>query len=153
MVNYSNGKIYKVINDINGMIYIGSTTQPLARRMSEHRCRCKKLINNCYKKWGNIEDCKIYLIEYFKCNFKEELLKRERFYIENTLCINSTIPSRTDKETSLNYYYDNRDEICKKRREVYKLSPTIKCDCGGKYHISNKRNHIKTNKHISFINK
>ena len=29
MVNYNNGKIYKIINENNEIIYIGSTTQKL----------------------------------------------------------------------------------------------------------------------------
>ena len=34
---YSNGKIYCIRNTITDDIYIGSTTQPLCKRMAYHR--------------------------------------------------------------------------------------------------------------------
>eukprot|EP01080_Neovahlkampfia_damariscottae_P012895 gene12895-7314_t len=42
MVNYQNGKIYKIINLTNEKCYIGSTTQKLSVRMAEHRSFYKK---------------------------------------------------------------------------------------------------------------
>ena len=37
MVNYQLGKIYKIVDNTNGNIYIGSTCEPtLARRLSNH---------------------------------------------------------------------------------------------------------------------
>ena len=43
MPDYSLGKIYKVVNDVNNMIYIGSTCQPLYARMASHRSEGKLL--------------------------------------------------------------------------------------------------------------
>ena len=38
MVNYSNGKIYKIESDLGDLIYIGSTTKYyLSQRMERHR--------------------------------------------------------------------------------------------------------------------
>ena len=34
----SNAKIYKIINDYNNDIYIGSTTRTLVKRFSQHKC-------------------------------------------------------------------------------------------------------------------
>jgi hypothetical protein len=37
MVNYQLGKIYKIVDNTNGNVYIGSTCEPsLARRLSTH---------------------------------------------------------------------------------------------------------------------
>ncbi len=30
-------RVYKIVNDIDGLVYIGSTKQILCRRMTEHR--------------------------------------------------------------------------------------------------------------------
>ena len=37
MPNYQNGKIYKLVNDLDDQIYIGSTTQSLAVRKGGHK--------------------------------------------------------------------------------------------------------------------
>ena len=42
MPNYNNGKIYKIVNNIDNMIYIGSTTTKLCYRMEIHRCNMIK---------------------------------------------------------------------------------------------------------------
>ena len=40
-------------------------------------------------------DYNIILLETVKCNSKDELLQRERYWIESTTCVNKYIPSRT----------------------------------------------------------
>jgi hypothetical protein len=37
MVNYSDGKMYRLVNDIDDAEYIGSTTQPSCKRLVGHR--------------------------------------------------------------------------------------------------------------------
>ena len=44
MPDYKNGKIYKIVNDIDDYIYIGSTSLALNMRMIYHRKRAKKTI-------------------------------------------------------------------------------------------------------------
>eukprot|EP00729_Bicosta_minor_P003512 gene3512-32422_t len=83
MPNYSNGKIYKVVNDNLNICYIGSTVQPLSVRMSAHQGNHKSGSFARYKKWGKIEDCKIHLIENYPCKDKHELESRERHFIES----------------------------------------------------------------------
>jgi hypothetical protein len=39
---YHNGKIYKLVNDVDDKVYIGSTCQPLYKRLYEHKNDCKK---------------------------------------------------------------------------------------------------------------
>jgi hypothetical protein len=45
-----------------------------------------------------IENCKIELIENYPCNSKEELLKREGWYIKVTECVNKMVAGRTKQE-------------------------------------------------------
>ena len=39
VVNYNNGKIYRIINPANETVYVGSTVQTLCRRFATHKHR------------------------------------------------------------------------------------------------------------------
>ena len=74
MPNYKESKIYKVYNIINDDIYIGSTTQPLNRRISEHRGNCKKQKHKTSKMYQlmnelGVDNFYIELIEDYPCNY------------------------------------------------------------------------------------
>jgi len=43
MVKYENSKIYKIIDNTNGNIYIGSTVKTLSLRIAQHRASYVKL--------------------------------------------------------------------------------------------------------------
>ena len=61
-MNYQNGKIYKItanVNEDEGDIYIGSTTQSLSKRMAEHR--------NNYKRWKHGKTNKTSFNIYYNC--------------------------------------------------------------------------------------
>ena len=58
---------------------------------------------------------------------KEELITKERFYIQNNECINKIIPSMTGRNTKIN------------------------CICGGKYTHKHKSTHLKNNKHQKIL--
>ena len=125
MVNYNNGKIYKIepICDYDeGDIYIGSTTkQYLSQRMTAHKAMYNgykkgyhKLQTTSFKlfdKYG-IDNCKILLIELVNVETKEELHKREAYHIRNLKCVNKYIPLRTGKE----YREDNKESIIIKKK-------------------------------------
>ena len=69
MVNYQNAKIYKIINETNEIIYIGSTAEEkLCKRFNSHKLKAP--------------NHKIILIENYACNSKDELRKREQEVIE-----------------------------------------------------------------------
>ncbi len=85
MPDYSQGKIYKLINNVNNRIYIGSTIQSLSKRLHNHKLSAVK---NKYQKvymilnkvgWKNI---KIRLIEVANVETKEELLRCEQYFID-----------------------------------------------------------------------
>ena len=44
MVDYRKGQIYKVCDQTFTKCYIGSTTQPLSKRMEKHRSDFKKYL-------------------------------------------------------------------------------------------------------------
>lgn len=82
MPDYSKGKIYKIVNSENDMMYVGSTTkQYLSNRMAGHRTDAKRR-----GKWGALykamneigaDKFKISLIENYPCDSLEELEARE----------------------------------------------------------------------------
>ena len=121
MVNYGNGKIYRIVCNTTGNQYIGSTTRPLSERLNEHKNDYKRFKNNCHNYVTSFEILKsdnyeIVLIENVACNNKEELHRREKFYIEKMNCINKKIPMRTKQE----YNLDNQEKYKEYQHEYYK---------------------------------
>jgi len=81
-MDYTQGKIYKIIDETNGDVYIGSTTNSLKKRWNHH---------HIFKYYNKLKcNCKIILIEDYPCSSKRELEEREQYYIDNTDCINKT---------------------------------------------------------------
>ena len=159
MVNYNEGKIYKIICNLTNEIYIGSTCKPLARRLVEHICGFKRWKNgkgDNVKSFQIIErdDYSIVLIENVNCETKEQLLRRERFHIETNACINKCVPLRTLAE----YRYEHKEFIVEQKKEYYldnkeKLNEKIICECGGKYTHTHKAHHYKTIRHSIYQEK
>ena len=119
MVNYNNGKIYKIVDNTNNNIYVGSTTKKyLSDRLSSHNSdyRRFKKINKGYITSFEIlknNNFDIILLELVNCNSKDELKSRERFYIETLDCVNKNIPGRTNKE----YKETNKEKITEYNKE------------------------------------
>ncbi|MDO9333709.1 MAG: NUMOD3 domain-containing DNA-binding protein [Dehalococcoidales bacterium] len=80
MVNYQLGKIYKVINTVNDIVYIGSTCRPLSVRMCAHRSEAKHnqkgALYPAMRELG-IGKFRIVLIEEYPCLNKMQLEARE----------------------------------------------------------------------------
>ena len=84
-----NAKIYKITNDLNNKIYIGSSTyQYLCSRMNCHRQMCKDLSGRRDTKLYNymreigIQHFQIELIEKVQCENKCQLREREQQFID-----------------------------------------------------------------------
>lgn len=174
MPNYTNGKIYRINVDGSDLVYYGSTTDPLYKRMSSHKASFMKSdhhrsVNELFK----FGDPYITLVEKYPCDTKEELHARERWYIENNNCVNKVVPKRTKKE----YYHDTKDHLNEIRREQYKNDEkrniiiarnkewrdrnkealkaarqiTTECGCGGSFNSVHKRRHERTQKHQEWL--
>ena len=158
MPNYNNGKIYKIIDSENKVIYIGSTTEKLCSRYAKHK----------HKAIGN----KIILLENYPCNCREELVKKEQELIEqydNLLNKHRAYNSieyhkEYKKEYHLNYhneYYEkNKDKLSEKNkvyREKHKVEISQKakvkviCECGCEIRKDIILKHKKTQKHIKLM--
>ena len=107
MVNYQNGKIYKIESIEGKCMYIGSTCQKLSMRLAQHRREMKTNSYCTSRKVLKYEDAKIYLIELHPCNIREELLRKEGEYIKILDCVNKNVAGRTSKE----YQIDNKEKL------------------------------------------
>ena len=120
-MDYKNAKIYKILNDIDGDVYIGSTCQPLSKRMSKHRQSYKAKRKQHYKLYQKMNDVGIehFYIELVKetpCENIEQLRAIEGQYIRELGTLNHRVEGRTKKQ----YTDDNKEkkaEYDKLRRE------------------------------------
>ena len=84
-----NAKIYKLVNDVDNKIYIGSSTYAyLASRMNMHRQTCKDVsgrrntfLYNHMREIG-VEHFQIEILERVICENKQQLREREQYWIE-----------------------------------------------------------------------
>ena len=128
MVNYNNGKIYKIEDLAGEMCYIGSTTkEKLCQRMVNHRAKYtlwksgktnKVIVYDIFDKYG-VENCRIILIENCPCESKDQLTSREAHYIRTIACVNKYIPGRTQKEYQTEYSELNKEAISRRKRQYY----------------------------------
>ena len=121
---YQNGKIYKIVDVGYNKCYIGSTCEALSQRMARHRGKYTAYLKSgadhtrsfsLFDEFG-VENCKIEMIELYPCISKEELRKREGFYIQNTDCVNKQVAGRTRKQ----YYEDNKEHCLQQQSEYRK---------------------------------
>jgi hypothetical protein len=161
MINYNNGKIYKIepiCDHEEHEIYIGSTTkQYLSQRMTAHRCNYKKFYEGKYHKitvfdifdkYG-IENCNIFLIENFSCNSKDELHSREGYYIKLFKCVNRITPGQTQRE----YYQINKEKIIKYHKEYCENNKEKIAENNKQYQQNNKEILSNYKKEYRFNNK
>ena len=111
---YKRGKIYTIrCRDDDGLIYVGSTIQSLAKRIASHRkdkkCSLYQFVDGDWSNWY------IELYEDYPCDNKEQLIKREGELIREIATINKCIAGRDMKQ----YYKDNRDNIIEQNKQYY----------------------------------
>jgi hypothetical protein len=158
MPDYSKGVIYMLEPTIEydkGDIYYGSTTQPLYKRLFQHKssfncdrpCRpCKSIL--LFQKYG-LESVKIILIKKFPCDDKKKLEAEEATYIRNNKCVNGLIPNRSLQE----WHEDNKPTIKEYQKEWHeKNKPKIK-EQQKEYREANNTKITELNKRYRELNK
>jgi len=146
---YFTGKIYAIKCNETDDVYIGSTIQTLKERLRCHKRDMKRWKNGKRRYTTSFEivkydSCYIELLEMYPCNSKEELLKKEKEYMESIECVNKCRPFRTDeekKEYGKEYYEANKE----KNKQKYT------CVCGSNTRKSDRRKHERTKKHGDYI--
>ena len=159
---YQNGKIYILVDNAYTKQYIGSTCESLSRRRSRHISSYKFYQSTPYKENGfitsfylfnefGIENVKIELLEFFPCNNKEELRKREGFHIRQNDCVNKCIAGRTVKERQQVWQEQNKEQIKEKKHNYY-LENKEYFQKQGKVYRENHKEHIKQRDHSYYHN-
>ena len=171
-MDYGKAKVYCIRNYNDNDVYVGSTCQPLSKRMADHRMAMnskKRDFNmSLYVKMREqgANNFYIELIEEYPCENKEQLRAKEGEYIRSLSTLNRRIEGRTKKEYKQDYkeqikvqgkeYYKTRSEtICAKNRQHYNEIASVKmtCDvCGSIHNKKNKPLHLRTKKHQEALN-
>ena len=118
--DYTDGRIYKILNYNDDACYVGSTCLSLSKRMGKHREDANNpkkqhwLLYIKMKEYG-IENFYIELIEAYPCKNSEELRKREGHFIREFGTLNKNIAGRTPQEYGREYRQNNLT----RRREYY----------------------------------
>ena len=146
MPDYQKGKIYKLWSPQGDEIYIGSTINPLSKRLGQHKNK-----RDCNSKYlfENYNDVKIELIEEFPCDNKIQLNKKEGEHIRNNTCLNKDIPCRTKKE----YRQDNKEYIKEQKKEYYQNNKEYYKEQKKEYYENNKEHILEKRKEYCEDNK
>jgi hypothetical protein len=119
MVNYNNGKIYKIVDFTNDNFYVGSTTQErLCSRLAEHVSDLK-----CYMRGSKSSYCasmeitinenyKIFLLDIYPCNSKDELTMKEQEWMDKLRC---------DKMVNKHNAYVSKEDMIIKKKNIMKI--------------------------------
>ena len=133
-----------------------------------------------YMNENGIDNFYIELEEEYSCENVEQLRKREGEIIREKGTLNKQIAGRTQREYEKEYKKNNKDKINQRRNERRKENPEktkeeykrygalyrerhperikawhqtkVDCECGGKYTLSHKAEHMKSKKHQNFLN-
>ncbi len=170
MPNYQQGKVYSIRSlSRPDLIYVGSTTQALSKRMGEHRAPASKCIS---KQIINIGDAYIELIENYPCNDKNQLLARENSYMRGLECLNKQLaivdcPHGRQQNQCVECHgasiceHQRRRNICKDccgasicehnriKRSCVICSPITCEQCNITTSKASYKQHIKSQKHIN----
>ena len=154
MPNYHNGKIYKILNTITEDIYIGSTIQPLSKRMHNHKrdattCRFNMLLHEKMNELG-IDNFYIELFESYPCETREELHAREGYWIRELSTLNKRVAGRKRYQ----YREDKAETIKAKNKQYYEknieritefVSKKVCCElCGKSVRYDSLKKHKKS---------
>ena len=113
---YETCYVYKIINDIDDLIYIGSTADKLCKRMANHRLRYKleKYLNSklyTHMNLHGIEYFKIILVEEYKNINRETLRKHEDSYMKQFDTVKNGLNGRY--EDGIICEHNNKRSRCK----------------------------------------
>tara|TARA_R110000803_G_scaffold44230_2_gene93696 strand:+ start:446 stop:937 length:492 start_codon:yes stop_codon:yes gene_type:complete len=158
-MSYENSSVYmiycldKSIKDI----YIGSCKDKTVR-IRNHKHSSKRVGGKLYefiRNNGGWINFKFKVLEDVNCKTRAELIGYERNYYE---ILNPTLntakpggqfddlPTHNSLEYNRAYHVKYRDKL------KIKNNTKCECDCGGKHTQINRWHHLKSKKHIKYIN-
>ena len=158
MSKYQNSKIYKIVCNNSGRIYIGSTYLTLEERLKKHELDYKHyLIGKC--KYPHIRSFDIFkdknysieLIKNFPCKNRTELEReeglhqREAHYNDDIDCVNKVILGRTGKEYHKEWSENNKEKLKIYKKEYYENNKDYLRGKHKEWHKNNKERLSKKN--------
>jgi hypothetical protein len=141
MPNYSNSKIYKILNHTDDKVYVGSTVEPLSKRMTKHRHEPNRRTNyELYQHMNTIGVNSLYmeLIENYECSDIYELRAKEGEWIRKIGTLNKVVAGRTKTE----WYIDNTEQIKERMRE-YNLNNKEQIQAMKQQYYNDNQEHFK----------
>ena len=174
--DFKNGKIYKITNNINSEVYVGSTCDILRKRFNTHTRQItqeSKKNRPLYKLMNELgtDVFRIDLIEDCPCDDKQALRQREGYWIRQMGTLNKVIAGRTAKEAHHEYektekriQYQQSEarkaSKCQHAKENYEKNKDeineyrrekVLCECGFLSCRGNLTRHKQTKKHLDFL--
>ena len=150
--DFSKGMIYRIVCNITGDVYIGSSSQTCAQRLSQHVNKYKLWVKDNAKLYYSSfiiiarNDYKIILVESYPCKNNDELFSREQYWINQTQCVNKVRAHSTpeQKQEYFNQYNkDNAEHIAERMKKWYITNKDTTLLQHAEWKINNKE-HIKT---------
>ncbi len=152
MNKYELAKIYKIVNDVNDDVYIGSTCNTLWSRWGAHKQCIKNPIFHKRKIYESmlgigIEHFRIVLVLEYPCNSRDQLTAKEEEYIQELKpvlnCI-SAIKNVVKVAAKDKKYYENHLEQLQEKRKTL-----IECvECNKQVSAHNMARHKLSASHI-----
>ena len=123
--DYSKGKIYLIRNTVNDLLYVGSTCQTVAQRMSQHRSDAKTRpthIGPIYQAMQALGVDKFYCEWHsdFPCERGEQLSRREGEVIRELGTLKNGYNENQAGRTKAEWYMDNAVSVKAQQGEYYK---------------------------------
>ena len=177
VVDYSQGKIYRLVNNDNDLIYIGSTCQTLANRLSQHRRDYKKYQANLSQNYCSSYEilkhpsAKILLVRHMACENKDQLCAIREAYVKVNDCVNkgnlkkmaaSAYKKRYRKINGINLMekhdcpcggrYATEGVSTHKKSKMHSefMKTHHKCECGAFYKPADEQDHCQSSEHIAY---
>jgi hypothetical protein len=141
MVNYQDGKIYKLCSNVDDKIYVGSTCSTLKKRKAQHVSARKHLNGRVYEHfnligWANVQ---IIELEWVICLNRTQLRAHERRWYDK---LKPELNMNRPKDNCPHGYKESTcvecdgPNICEHRRVRYNCAP---CKGGGRCDHGNSK--------------
>ena len=153
-MDYKSARIYQIRKTIDDDVYVGSTCQPLSKRMAYHRGSMNETAKQHRPLYVKMKeygvDCfYIELIEECPCENKEQLRKREGHFIRRLGTLNMIQAGRTKKEWTTDnnghvqenahkYYEQNKEKHTQQSKEYYETHKEQIKQYNKEYHDKHK---------------
>ena len=124
------GYIYKIINLVNGKVYIGQTVTSIQQRFTEHKSKSKNLkdiscpLHNAMRKYG-IENFEVYQIEEVDNSILDD---REKFWINHYDSYNIGYNATLGGEGAVKYNSQEIINLYNQYHNQSKVAEIAQCD-------------------------